>query len=365
MGYVSAVGSRFPKMAMDSRVKWMSDLDPKHFSGKSGRYFISLIGFVIATAISSNAHATVSCTVNIPVITFQASPVLNSPQDLPIGKILSNWIETPLTRTHTNCVFSPQSDEGVGAKGTGVGLGTVTDGGATYQIFKSPTQGIGYILKGKDKHGTYVPIGRDFTRFIIGLSTYYDVQFSIRLVATGEPLVSGPVPSFQVAEIRVFQGATFSTPSLLFMPPTSVIATTCQVITGSIAFQLSAIRETNLPNVGSVGGAATKTIELNCKSATNVRMVISDATAPANRSSVLTLGPESTASGVGIQLLYKGNSVFYGIDSSAVTTMNQFPIGDNLLGTVSIPLTAQYIRTDSNLNPGTVRGLATFTMSYQ
>jgi type 1 fimbria pilin len=137
------------------------------------------------------------------------------------------------------------------------------------------------------------------------------------------------------------------------------------VTTGSIAFQLPAIRAANLPNVGTVGGAATKTIQLNCKTAANVRMVISDATAPANRSSVLTLSQESTASGVGIQLLYNGNSVFYGADSSAVVAVNQFTIGNNLLGTVSIPLTAQYIRTDSNLRPGTVRGLATFTMFYQ
>jgi type 1 fimbria pilin len=323
------------------------------------------LGFVLVAAVSCNAHATVSCTVVTPTITFPIASAFNTPQDVPLGKILSNWLETPLVRTHQNCVFTPSSDVGVGARATGLNVGTTTDGGSTYQVFKSPTRGIGYILKGKDRNGSYVPIGKDFSKFIKGWYTFYDVQFAIRLVSTGEPMVSGPVTSFQVAEVRVYEGANVSAPSLLFMPATTVVAKTCLVTTGSIAFQLPAIRAENLPNVGSVGGSATKTIELNCPTAANVRMVISDVTTPANRSSVLTLSSESTASGVGIQLLYNGNPVFYGIDSSGTTTQNQFSIGDNLLGPVSVPLTAQYIRTNSNLRPGTVRGMATFTMSYQ
>jgi Fimbrial protein len=300
MPYMNAAGFYLLKAATGTCAKSISGQDSKRFSKRNGRCLVTLIGFVIAVLASCDAHATASRVVNTPVITFSAASVLNVPQDMPMGKILSNWLETPITKTHISCVFSPASDMGVGAQGTGLNLGTVTDGGASYQIFKSPTRGIGYILKGKDYYGPYVPIGRDFSRFIVGSSSFFDVQFAIRLVATGEPLVSGPVPSFEVAEIRVFQGSIFSAPSLLFMPATSVVANTCLVTTGSIAFQLPAIRAANLPNVGSVGGATMKTIQLNCKTAANVRIVISDATAPANRSSVLTLSPESTASGVGI-----------------------------------------------------------------
>jgi type 1 fimbria pilin len=32
---------------------------------------------------------------------------------------------------------------------------------------------------------------------------------------------------------------------------------------------------------------------------------------------------------------------------------------------MTIPLTVQYVRTDKALTPGTVRGLATFTMAYE
>jgi hypothetical protein len=226
MAYVNAIKFDFKRIAMGSCVKSNSGRDPRLFSGNVGRYFANLSGFVIAIVTSCGAHATATCTVVSPVVTFAVSPVLNVPQDLPVGKTLSSWVVTPTVLTHQSCVFSPPSDVGVGAKGTGSNVGTTTDEGGTYQIFKSPTQGIGYIMKGKDKNGSYVPIGRDFTRFIVGSSSYFDVQFAIKLVATGAPIVSGSVPSFQVAEANVYQGSTFSAPSLLFMPATSVVANT-------------------------------------------------------------------------------------------------------------------------------------------
>jgi type 1 fimbria pilin len=329
------------------------------------RGILNGMGFILVAMASFDTNAVVTCRVLVPTVVFAITAPLNAPRDVPVGKTLSGWVETPLVLTHNNCAFTDQRQAGAGAKATGTYLGTMTDAGTTYEIFKSPTQGVGYILKGKDQKSPYTPIGRNFTTFIRGYSSYYNSQFAIRLVATGEPLVSGPVPSFQVGEFRVSEGTNTSAPAFLSMPPTSVVTRTCTVTTRTVAFQLPEIRTSNLPNIGSVGGSAMRTIQLNCPSASNVRMVISDATTPANRSSTLTLSPDSTAAGVGIQVSYNGNAVLYGEDSSAVATVNQFAIGDNLLGVVSIPLTAQYIRTDANLRAGSVRGAATFTMSYQ
>lgn len=326
---------------------------------------LSGTGFILLAMASFDASAVVTCRVLIPTVTFAVAAPLNAPRDTPVGKILSGWVETPLLLTHNNCSFTNQSQAGAGAKAGGTYVGTMTDAGVTYDIFKSPTQGIGYILRGKDANRPYVPIGRNFTNFVLGYSSYYNSQFAIRFVATGEPLVSGPVPSFQVGEFRVSEGANTSAPAFLSMPPTSIAARTCTVTTRTVAFQLPEIRTSTLPNIGSTGGSATRTIQLNCPSANNVRMVISDATTPANRSSTLTLSPDSTAAGVGIQVLHNGNVVLYGADSSSAATVNQFAIGDNLVGLVSIPLSAQYIRTDADLRAGSVRGAATFTMSYQ
>jgi type 1 fimbria pilin len=310
-------------------------------------------------------QASVKCNVALPIVTFAIPSVLESAQNPAAGQFLTPWLDSPEVQTHNNCVFSDTSQAGAAAKGSGVYFQSLVDGGTTYEIFYSPAPGIGYIFKGKDRNGSYTPIKRDFSSFIHGYSPYYDTRFSVRLVSTGQPIVPGQIPAFQAGEFRVTEGQNFSAPSLLFMPRISVLAETCSVTNGSVAFELPRIRTKDLPNVGSVAGNTMRTIQINCQSELDVHMVLSDVTTPGNRSSTLTLTPESTASGVGIEIQHNGQRVSFGPDSSNVGTENQFLAGSKVLGAASIPLTARYIRTSSSLREGTVRGLATFTLSYQ
>ena len=64
-----------------------------------------------------------------------------------------------------------------------------------------------------------------------------------------------------------------------------------------------------------------------------------------------------------MRLLYNGVPVAYGPDSAAGGAVNQWFVGtsDSL---TEVPLTAQYISTDT-VTPGVLKGIATFTMSYQ
>ncbi|MDT1115701.1 fimbrial protein, partial [Pseudomonas aeruginosa] len=84
-----------------------------------------------------------------------------------------------------------------------------------------------------------------------------------------------------------------------------------------------------------------------------------------NRSDVLSLSRDSTATGFGIQILLGAQKVRFGADSRDAGNPNQL-----LLGTVANRIheeqfTARYIRTATNAKAGKANGSATFTMSYQ
>jgi type 1 fimbria pilin len=138
---------------------------------------------------------------------------------------------------------------------------------------------------------------------------------------------------------------------------------TCSVTTSAIAVQLPTVFPGNF-NTGSAG-ATPFNISLNCVKGTNVNLTLTDASDVSNRSTMLSLSPDSTAAGVGLQILNGSVPIAFGPDSADIGNTNQWSVGAASGGTMSIPLTARYIRTAGPLTPGIVKGLATFTMSYQ
>jgi type 1 fimbria pilin len=117
-------------------------------------------------------------------------------------------------------------------------------------------------------------------------------------------------------------------------------------------------------NTGPVGATPFK-IGLNCVKGTNVNLTLTDASNVSNRSTMLSLSPDSTGGGVGLQILNGSEPVAFGPDSTDIGNTNQWSAGTASGGITDIPLTVRYVRTASPLMPGTVKGLATFTMSYQ
>lgn len=102
-----------------------------------------------------------------------------------------------------------------------------------------------------------------------------------------------------------------------------------------------------------------------CAQGAKVSIVITDAVSPSNRTDVLTLGAESTAKGIGVQVLKdQRTTVLFGPDAAGTNVQNQWLIGASPDGVLTLPLSAQYVRTGA-VTPGSVKALATFTMSYQ
>ncbi|HHL4082845.1 fimbrial protein [Burkholderia sola] len=142
-----------------------------------------------------------------------------------------------------------------------------------------------------------------------------------------------------------------------------VMPNTCTVTTPSVEVKLPPVAASKLNTVGMTAGDAGFNIGLNCKSGSNVYVTLTDLTDQGNTGNQLTLTPDSSAKGVKLRILRNGQPVGYGPDSIAIGNTNQWLVGPSAT-TTSIPLSAQYIATGP-VSGGTVKGVATFTMSYQ
>lgn len=177
------------------------------------------------------------------------------------------------------------------------------------------------------------------------------------------------LPSVGVTFLAVGLGCGVLSLSAVNLPVTAaapaVTAISCLVTNPAITVNLPPIAAQALSSVGKTAGATRFTIPLNCaRSGANVYVTLTDLTAPANTSALLTLKPTSTAGNVKVQILRSGGTpVSYGPESAVAGVTNQWLVGPSS-STTGIPLTAQYYATGA-ATPGTVQAAAVFTLSYQ
>ncbi|VWC26723.1 fimbrial protein [Burkholderia lata] len=137
----------------------------------------------------------------------------------------------------------------------------------------------------------------------------------------------------------------------------------CTVTNSDVRVPLQPVAAAKLNAVGMTAGDKGFDIGLSCKPGTNVYVTLTDMTNQGNTGNQLTLTSDSTAQGVKLRILKDGQPVGYGPDSAEIGNLNQWHVGPSAT-TTRIPLSAQYIATD-RVSAGTVKGVATFTMSYQ
>ncbi|CAB3760208.1 hypothetical protein LMG29660_03911 [Burkholderia puraquae] len=137
----------------------------------------------------------------------------------------------------------------------------------------------------------------------------------------------------------------------------------CTVLTKNPNVPLPPVAASKLNAINMTAGDRDFAISLSCKAGTNLYVTLTDLTNPGNMSNKLTLTQDATAKGVMLRILRNGQPVGYGPDSPAVGNPNQWYVGPSG-STTSIPLSAQYIATGA-VSAGTVKGAATFTLSYQ
>ncbi|TDY20288.1 type 1 fimbria pilin [Paraburkholderia sp. BL6665CI2N2] len=152
------------------------------------------------------------------------------------------------------------------------------------------------------------------------------------------------------------------------MPPgaSSITTSSCNVTTLAPSVVLPTISTSAFQGVGTTAGVTPFAIGLDCPTP-NVRVFITltDNTASTNTSDMLSLRPDSTAQGIKLQILNANTPISFGPDSADVGNTNQWLAGTSVGGPMNVPLSVRYIQAGSSVRPGTVNGIATFTMSYQ
>ncbi|WP_211454724.1 fimbrial protein [Collimonas antrihumi] len=255
-----------------------------------------------------------------------------------------------------------------------------------YETYPTPFPGIGLRIYGDGAGGAwtrgtwprsydYGPVGDPLgNRYL----EYGGGEF-FALVKTGVISASGTIPAREVARATV---RSQSIVSLSFRMGAITInrrapaVPTCSVSTPSQNQSINLGNDYKLSDfagVGSMTPTRDVNIALDCAGgdagqSARILMTMSDATTPANRTDILSLGAASTASGVGVRIERDaaGTPVVFGADSSAIGNPGQWEAATVATGTptVTIPLKARMIQSAPAITGGSVRARATFTMAY-
>ncbi|MCO4880598.1 fimbrial protein [Paraburkholderia caribensis] len=198
-----------------------------------------------------------------------------------------------------------------------------------------------------------------------------DVTVTATLIVTGSIAAGASnlmtAPTVTIGTAQSDQAGYWNQPPLYTGSASGVLThATCSVNQSNVGVTLPTADTHNFATgIGSVAWPQSFALSLSCSAGAKVLITLTDSVNPANRSTTLQLTADSTAKGIGIQLLNSDSTlVAFGADSAAPGNPNQWTIGASPNGTLQIPMTARYVRTGT-VSPGTVKALATFTMSYQ
>jgi len=188
------------------------------------------------------------------------------------------------------------------------------------------------------------------------------------------------IPGFgfvvEVVTFRVKYRGAFNSgsayPANMSSVSTNVTARACKVTSGATnSVTLPTLVSASLKATGDVASArsAPFSVGLNCDANVSVYATLTDASNPANTGSALSLAPGSTAAGIGIQILKKGEGtpLSFGPDSSRKGNINQWMVGKSSTANtqLSVPFEARYVKVAETIKPGSVSARGTITFSYQ
>ncbi|KVH61705.1 hypothetical protein WS89_13475 [Burkholderia sp. MSMB1072] len=123
---------------------------------------------------------------------------------------------------------------------------------------------------------------------------------------------------------------------------------------------------------GTTSDPVNFSIPIDCTGVTrNVYMTFTDNANPANTGNTLPLTRDSTARGIGIQILPDSatgisSPIAFGPESGAINQQLVASLGrQSDIGRVDVKLRARYVQTEARIVPGTANGILTYTLSYQ
>lgn len=198
------------------------------------------------------------------------------------------------------------------------------------------------------------------------LVSNYSATFYLQFYKISNPVGSGTLDlSNQIYSAAYFlpgPGTIYGKLPLI-TTPSNVINSSCTSSVSPNPINLPTIHAGQLPFLNSTAGNTTFNINTSCPNTTNLYITFTDKNNLGQVGNILTPDNSSTSSGIGTQLSYNSNIIYYGPDSGNSGNTNQFFL-NTFSGQQSFPFSASYIRTGA-ISPGTVSTTATFTFSYQ
>lgn len=329
---------------------------------------LHLAGLLACLPVAVNAQVP-QCTIQADTssIGFNAVSVgRDTPAGTPISDIrsASNMVNCPVSNTG-----NPNTSGFYLQLFSGLQVSSVVP-----DVWETGTPGIGVRVISVDFGNKVVSINNPggYTDFgpvrVSQFSPYVaTLRFTYQLIKTGQASGNGQVSVAQMYNLQshnIARDAKSGPRAPMALAPTSYTARSCTITTPNISVSLPNVSASALRSTGVSAGRTPFSIGLQCQGVGSVYITLTDATTPANRTDLLTLTGDSTAGGVGIRIRNSSSTaVSFGPDSPVAGNTNQWLVGPSDT-TTSIPLSAEYVSTGS-VTPGTVRALATFTMSYQ
>lgn len=309
----------------------------------------------------------------------------NQPNFTAISGWSSDRLVSPLGTCDTNSGFYFIMDGTASpplkltASGMSSAVGSYNEGSVNYPVYPSSVPGIGFIIKQRivSPASATVPGGTTISFTPTPSQQSFNSYIAGKLIKTGDiGNVNVSAISLPVTYTLTFTGrfaGEISTASGSFggtaVGNYTVQNVSCSVNTSSLQVALAGVAPTDLPSVNSTAKPTPFNLGLTCPSSTSmaIYMTLTDNSNPGNTGNELSLSPDSSASGVKLQVLRNNGTpalVNFGPDSSAAGNLNQLLMATNATGSQSFPFLVRYIRTGT-LSGGSVNGTATFTMSYQ
>lgn len=176
----------------------------------------------------------------------------------------------------------------------------------------------------------------------------------LALYQTGPIRQGGIIPAAAIAQLRVSDGLEVMNMS---MSAITVNVLACSITTPVVNVQMPTFYKSSFTGVGSTTTATDFRIGANCDSGVMPTISFSGQTS-SGATDVFAINSDSgAASGIGVQLLYDGNT----INQNTAVAMNTITAA----GATEFPFSTRYIQTESSVTSGQANATITFTLNYK
>ncbi|VWC39541.1 fimbrial protein [Burkholderia seminalis] len=345
--------------------------------------FIKAFAFSLLAMLAHPAFA--ACQANSMIVTLPSPLTFSGPADAnPLGAQIGGWSGQVADKRAFDIANCPGWTANAVPQDAPINGLTHQSDGESYPVYPTGIPGVGYVIGIKDPNASnWISVAPPQTQtYPAPGTTTGGGQTSLGFTTQIKLIATGPVPSGThffaprvVAKMIALDGnkKPVATPLSLTLGAFTVEAKSrgCKVVQGgNQAITLPTVATYAFKGVGSTVGASNRfTIGIACDQDVAVYATMTDVSNPSNTGNTLSLGPDSSAAGVGLRLYKRDETqpIMYGPDSSRKGNVNQWLVGNTASGAqiFTIPFEVKYVQTDAKISPGSVKAKSSITFSYQ